>query len=511
MTAVPALAPYRNKMKWIAAAVVALSLFSLLMQDSSTANSWQSSIQSPLTISIPTLAFRTNAPGRLIGLALTIITLGAIFVTQRHRDNENESSSRELDWPLLLVSLSAGLLTLLPANLATLAITWTVLDIVTAAIWILAIENPRDALVHWGAGAVGILSLWCAILPLQATGSNTTMPITVSPVSWMGAALFLAVALRLAPFPFHLVRPVVNGDKRIQPTCRTCLQIIPLAAGVWMLTQIQTWNVLPSFSLQLFSAVLLTGIVACGLLAWLPKEYPRVTRWIIAGQVGMTVMAALWAGPDTALAEGIALLLGGGLLIHYTGRDNNALENRIAVGVGIIALAGFPLTWGGDGRFALFNIWINRGQGLNLLLAGGSYLLLLGAAIKLILHAEFLDTDRLNRILVGIGFGLPAVGLFIRSGATAQQHFVVWLAILLPVGGGALLAWGAHSLQPLQQEIEPWLHNVLSLDWLAVSMGKAGRTAGQITHGIHQVLEGEGALLWVLAMLILGWLLMQIR
>lgn len=508
---IPSLAPYRGKTKWAAAAVIAISFLSLVLQGN-TIKSWQAAaptVQS-VAIKLPALALRLNTPGRYLGLVLIVITLGAVLVSRSRKEDEN-NTVQEPAWPLVLFSLAAALLTFLPANLLTLAVVWTVFDVITAAIWMGVTGNARDALLHWSTGAASILLVWCAVLALQAHGTLPDLPLTELPAGWMGTALFLAVALRLGPFPFHLGRPVINTDKQVFPICRTCLQVIPPASGVWLLTQIQVWSAIPTFSRLFFSALLMTGLLACGLLAWLPREYPRVSRWIVAGQAALVLLAAMWAETGTALAEGVVLLLAGGLLIHYTGQEIHTPENRAAAAIGIAALAGLPLTWGGDGRLALMDAWISQGWGYYVLIASGTYMLLLGAAIKLVIHAQPMELDLRDRILVGAGFGLPALGLFIRSGPLVPDHAVIWLAILLPAAGGAVLAWWAHSLQPLQQEIEPWLHNALSLDWLRSLAGRIGQIAGQVTHGIHQVLESEGALLWVLATLILGWMLMKIR
>jgi len=495
----------------VAAGIVGLSLLMLLIGPRSAGTTWQITNWSSLAILTPSLALQANRAGRLLGSATVAAVLGAMLVTLK-RSDQSEPQEQPTTWVLGLVVLTAGLLTLLPANLLTLALAWTILDSALAAAWLLAPDKREGqrqtaALLSWGAGAASTLLLWAAAIPLHAEFASQEINSLAVREGWMGTALILAVLLRLAPFPFHLGHPLLESGRSDRPASRMTRQLVPLAAGAWLLAQIASWDAMPTLAFQVISALLLTGLVGSALLVWLPSEDQRAIRWIISGQAGMVALAGLWAGPEAALAEGMTLILAGALLTLYVSLEHSPAESKIATGLGIIALTGLPLTWGGDGRFPLYQAWLDDGWGLYLFLAAGAYLLLLGAAGKSLLKPITAPADRDQRIFCGAGLGVLALGLLLRGSPIPAGGFVVWLAILLPLVVGALLAWEADSLRPIQDDIEPWLSPALSLDWLRRLGSQVGGAAGRGIHAVQAVLEGEGALLWVLVVLALGWLL----
>ncbi len=491
-------------LQWAAAGVVAAALLAVLLTGRDTGVFHSITSWSPNAVLTPSLAMQGGRAGRLLGAALAAITLAAVLIAPR-----TAQANPPIRWPLALVTLAATLLTLLPANLLTVALAWTALDGVTAAAWLFARpegDRQLNPLLSWGTGAAGTLLLWAAALWLQADLAFQRIS-SLGVAGAMGTALVLAIALRLAPFPFHLGRP--QPQSRF-PELELGLQFAPVAAGAWLLTQIPTWEYMPLLAHRIFSALLLTGVVGSGLLAWLPLEDRRAMRWVVTGLAGLTLLAGLWAGAEAALAEGITLILAGGLFMLLAGRQTATLEIKIAAGLGVAALAGLPLTFGGAGRLALYASWVGQGGGLYLLLGAGACLLLLGAASKALFRPAPAAIEPVDRILVGIGLGLPALGL-LHTGPLPAGNAAVWLAIAAPLIGGALGAWSADSLRPLQQEIEPWLHPLLSLRWLRNWSASVGRVTGRATHAAHQVLEGEGALLWVAVLLALGWFLLTNR
>jgi hypothetical protein len=342
--------------------------------------------------------------------------------------------------------------------------------------------------------------------------------------------LILAIILRLAPYPFHLfqgrVRPLCRpvrttreprlgaektetlpGSAR-RPLLATISQLASCAAGIWLLAQVSGWEAMPFLSRQIISALLLTGLAVSGLLAVLSSGERQAAGWIMTGQAGIVALAGLWCGPKAALAEGMVLILAGGLLSLLSQIAAQSLETRIAGGVGVGALAGLPLTWGGAGRFLLYEGWLREGPPLHLLLASGAYLLLLAAAARPLFHPPSRLLAGQERLAAGGGLGLLALGLLLRSSPVAAATGPVWLGILIPLGGGVLLAWGAESWRPLQQAPATRLWELLTLRPVHRLAERMASRVGAGVRSAHDLLEGEGALLWVLILLALGWLLL---
>jgi hypothetical protein len=511
---------------WITIATVALLL--MLIRSSVVAVPHQVTAWSSLVTLIPPLTLQSNQPGRLLGLGFAAVVLAGFVIPRDDQRQDNGKpagptqptglTASEKEGALLIVVLAISLVTLLPADLLCLTLSWALLDGITAAAWLYAVrprnnDQWRRVLLSWGGGAAATLLLWGATLPLQADFAPQRIPLPAL-AGWSGTALTLAILLRLAPFPFHILggRCHLLGEppgREQQSGLLIALQAAPAVAGIWLLGQLPAGEALPPLWHELIRALLLTGLVGCGLLAWLSRKEHQTVGWILTAQAGVVVLAGLSAGPEAALAEGMALLLAGGILTLYTQQENLAVENRIAGGLAVVALAGLPLTWGGEGRLRLYQSWLADGSGLSIFLAAGAYLLTTAAAARIVLRPAPTPLDREARIRVGVALGLPALGLLMPSASPAVQvDLPVWLAVLIPLGGGVFLAWSAPSLLPIQERTPPWLPQLLALDWLTSLIGQTGSLIGRAAQAVHQVLEAEGVLLWVLIGLALGWMLL---
>lgn len=512
-------------------AIVAVALLLMLVQNRDVVAPHQISSWSSSAILIPPLTIQSNQPGRILGLAFAAVVLAGFLILRGDQRDENGTSAGptrqaglatpEMDGVLLIAILAISLVALLPANLLCLTLSWAILDVITAAAWLYAVRPGKDdqwrrILSSWGAGAAATLLLWSATLPLQADFAPQHLS-SLTVAGWSGIALTLAILLRLAPFPFHVLGGRAHilgesGSREQRSGLFLALQTAPAVAGIWLLGQLPGSEALPPIWRQLMSALLLTGLVACGLFAWLSRREHRTVGWILTAQAGIVVLAGLWSGPEAALAEGMVLILVGGILQPYAQQESLAIENRIAGGIGVAAMAGLPFTWGGDGRLTLYQSWLATGSGLNIFLAAGAYLLIMAAAARTVLRPAAVPLDREERIRAGAALGLPALALLMRTGLPpVAVNLPVWLAILIPLIGGVFLAWSAPSLAPIQERIPPWLPRLLALDWLPSLVGQIGRLFGRAVQAVHQVLEGEGALLWVLIGLALGWMLLTTR
>jgi hypothetical protein len=156
----------------------------------------------------------------------------------------------------------------------------------------------------------------------------------------------------------------------------------------------------------------------------------------------------------------------------------------------------------------LYEGWLREGPPLHLLLASGAYLLLLAAAARPLFHPPSRLLAGQERLAAGGGLGLLALGLLLRSSPVAAATGPVWLGILIPLGGGVLLAWGAESWRPLQQAPATRLWELLTLRPVHRLAERMASRVGAGVRSAHDLLEGEGALLWVLILLALGWLLL---
>ncbi len=531
--------------RWAAPAAVAVAL--LLIASGTGAAPQNVARYSWAGRSAP-LILQGNEPGRLLGVALAAAVLAATLVFPRFEggsdsaDREGTPLSSGTECAVLLVALAATLIALLPGNLLSLIVAWAALDGVVVAAWLLlpATEHQRSAaLTSWAAGAAGTLFLWAAAVllpPGYAFGGIRSS--TASEGMWV--ALSLAVLLRLAPFPFHLHRswvhcgrpgllvgavtaaesaglqrrpegaPSRDTDVDQEPPASVpwpqLANLMQAASGVWLLARLVGLEEMPVAWRQVVTALLLTGLAGSGVLAWLSENGREAAGWIIAGQAGTVILVGLWAGPDAALAEGGVLILAGSLLILCASLKTAGIAGRVAGCAAVAALGGLPFTRANMGRFLTYGNWLSDSWGLYLLLAAAAHLLFLAAGAKVVFRPLTARPGQMQRMATGIGLGLPAIGLLSWSRGLATGEPLVWLAVLIPAGGGALLAWGGGSARPLQQEVLQRVRPLLRLGWLHQLTGAAISTVGRALCAVRNTLEGEGALFWMVLMLVLGWL-----
>ncbi len=503
--------------------LIAIALITVLFVWPAVAPSSQVTQWSSLPILTPSLALQGNKPAQYLGAGLLVTLLAITIGTSSWKELDGIHSGEDQASPAtksgkksaLLIVLATSLVSILPANLLTLVLAWAILDCVTAVTWLIIFRPETDDewrrfLINGSSGLIATLFLWSANLPLQANLAFQDWG-SLHLEGWAGIGITLAVLFRLSPYPLHLLRrrawPNGGGSQIALPSA---LQAGSVTAGIWLMAHIPGWASLGDLELQLFSALLLTGLAACGLLAWLSDQQQRAAGWILTGQAGIAALAGMWAGPDAGLAEGMVLILAGGLLAIQGKIKERSTESLVAGGIGIAALAGFPLTWGANGRFLLYQEWLDNGWGLYLLLATGAQLLILAAAGRLYLGFPSQPAKHSERLILGLALALPSATLLIKPGPLFPQGSVlVWLAIVAAAGGGALLAWGAETIQSFQVQAATRLRAPLTLGWLRRLTINCCRLVGRAAQSLHSVLEGEGALLWVLILLILGWLMLS--
>ncbi len=476
---------------------------------------------------IPPLTIQPSQAGSALSLGFAAIMLSIFLTSQSRRSHEDQSSEGRGKWALssldksrasLIVIIVAGLITLLPASPSGMMLSWVLLDAIIGLGWLYESGSGRDIqyrrrILGWGTGAVATLLLWGATIPMQmGTSVQRISSLTLS--GWSGIALTLAVLLRLSPFPFHILgsRSLASHEtsgREQRWVLELALQTAPIVAGVGLLAQLSGTDALPSPLGPLVSALLLTGLVACGILAWLSEKDDQTVGWILTTQAGFVVLAGLSAGPEAALAEGMVLILAGAILQSNASRAGATVEVRIAGAIGIAAMAGLPLTWGGNGRLALYQVWLDSGRGLYILLAAGASLLTISAAARMMLRPATHTPTVEERVANGIAMAILAL-ILVKPGISplTEVDLPVWLAIMIALCGGALLAWGAPSLAPIHAQTPSWLPPFLSLVWLTSLADRLGGAAAGALQSVQQVLEGEGALLWLLIGLALGWMLL---
>lgn len=191
---------------------------------------------------------------------------------------------------------------------------------------------------------------------------------------------------------------------------------------------------------------------------------------------------------------------------------------------------GIPGTLGFAGRALLYGAWAQAGQWPLLAVAVVTQAVLGAALVRILLRppdeafpqrlplaAATLAGELLLAVpLVVLGLvpdGLAALlGLDVRpsfADLLGNAAAAVWLTLVLAVAGVLLVYRYDRGLRATRVTARPWLTAVLNLRWL-YRLGL--RVAGAVTvvvRAMANLLEGEGALLWTLIVLLLAWLFLS--
>ena len=415
---------------------------------------------------------------------------------------------------LVLLLAAAALLTVWGATMPVYLIGWTLVVLIwLGLLWLdngAALDVPRLKMPLM-LYLIPILLLWLAVL-LARTGI-----LDIS--GWPNAAItavLIAIAFQISAWPLHRWQRAVRFKS---PLLDGLGQIMPAVVGFSLLARLAGVTGLAVGAVYLLALSGLLGLFAGirqALIHW--RSQSQMAPGITMAIIHLTLLIGLWTTGEVVASSVRTLALAGGMLFLAASIGNISRHRwwrLVALVVAQAALVGLPLTAGFVGLSSLYDTW----------LAGGSLLLVLVTAllhvplvtaVTLYMLQDFDEENKeidaagtsISRWLGDMALLLTAVGLISLAGLTSLRaiSILTWLAILLPPAAGILLyhyAGGKRDWQtawhrafsfdlPLRMVIEQIRDG---LRWLNTAVGDA-----------LAILEGEGALLWLLAFLLLFWL-----
>lgn len=429
------------------------------------------------------LADATSWP---FALALATLALATIL-TGIGRLEDLEAGA----WTGSLAISALGILAVLAGNPLTLALAWTVLDVVELVLLLVRMPDAlrrRNVVVHFATSLLGTFLLLYA----DALALNLGAPLTFAAIpAGVGLPLFLAAGLRLGVLPLHL--PFVR-DPDLRRGLGSILRLTAPAASLVLLVRVAGSVVFePLWLLQALLA--LTALYAAIAWARLPDELVGRPFWIL-GTAALAFAAALQGDRAATLAWSLLLLLPGGVLF-FSGRPGR--WRRISGGLALLAVLGLPLTPGaaGVGLYEPFH-WTH------LILLPAHALLFFGYLRHVWRPLPAAETPAERWIQAVHPGGLLLV--------LASYWLAGWPGFGLPPGGwalaaivliGSLLALLARRGPRLPAALFEGLDRVFSLRWLFVLLGRLLEGIGRIVRGFNRLLEGESGMLWALLLVAL--------
>jgi len=259
---------------------------------------------------------------------------------------------------------------------------------------------------------------------------------------------------------------------------------------------------------------------------------PRLgLTYVVIAQSGLALLAGLWGSvlAVQALAgQSLTLLLGCALVYLSNGHDERRLWASVFSGVGALALLGAPLTVGFLGASGLYGGLLGAGNWpvlvgvfvAQVLLAAGLLRAVFwpgqpveGEPLRQAVYFGGLALLAAVAVLAGVFtgwfnpvLGAPRLGL---PGWTGRPSLVAAVVVVITALGGVVLWRFETAVRARAEVVAVALTSLFRLDWLYRLVWGVIHLAGTLILNLAAVLEGEGAVLWALVVVLLAWLLFK--
>ena len=486
----------------ISTGLAAVAMFPLAQQLPATAVAldWR-----PVTLFGSTVGLRVDSTAWLLGVALLIAGF-AVALTWLVVPAQGQSAPRAL----VLAMLAVGLASVFAANLLTLAISWGMLDALFG-LTLLArggTGSGRRAQVGLGLNGLATLAVWIVAVLVEQGHISPYWHLLILP-STARILMGLAAALRLGLYPLHLWQPVEligELDRAI------LIYLIPAAAGLALWVRLAVIQALPEGNW--WPTIALATALIGGLQTWLQPGPRESLPHLALGYGGMLILAATSARiPITALVAGSTSWVLG-LTLLFIGRPFTR-STWLWAGLsafGAATLAGFPLTVGFIGRSVLYQSLL-RGPLWMLALALIAETLLISAMLRRLIVPDpepMMPKGVLAHIGYAIALAVAAAPLLVPGVIRTSEVRPLtnlrtedWIAWAIPLVGAVALMLTSTRMSHRVRRWGTIAGQVIRLDWLYSMALPALRAPARLGLFLADLLEGDGAFLWMLVILAL--------
>jgi hypothetical protein len=423
-----------------------------------------------------------------------------------------QQHSNTAAWSGSLIITAAGILSVQSANLVTLLLTWTAIDLIELGI-LLFTGQDKDT----DNRAVFTFSM-------RVTGTILVLAAAVqSPQTWYSfdffsaptqSALFflIGIGLRVGLLPFHLP---YQAEPPMRRGVGTVLRLVTASTCLVALARI------PSGVVETGGATVLLCITALAAfysaLSWVTSRDELAGRpfWITT-LAALAITSVIRGFPQGAMVWGTVLILSGGCLFLFSARN---LKVAYIPVLGLWGLAGLPFSPAASG-------WAGLTVGpvpiLNGIFIASHVFLVLGYARHALKVGEPLNgMERWVQLIYPFGLMiLPIIHLALGLGGWDGSRTVgVWWASLCSVFFSSLFGYGYYRFgyglpavsgpspwnwwRTALGKVYVWITGALSLAWLYRLIGGFYRFLGRLVNIVTIILEGDGGVLWAFVLLIL--------
>lgn len=460
-----------------------------------------------------------NAPAWVFSLAFLTILLMAGFSSLTSLENVSKLPAVCLS----IIGLS-GLLTLWAGSLLSLAFALAMLDVsVFASLFFLRqrteVNLEEDTIgrrisVTLGFDLLSTLSVIAAALFAVLGTGGAELPFQ------SGLALLVAAVFRVSSFSFTASQS--SATSAIPPEINLFVNVTAFIVAGRLLFTAAPALALGEVNGRLLLVLLVLGLYGA-LRVWLFSA-PRIgLMQVVFAQACLLALTAVFGGAlaqTAVMMQTFAVALGLGILFTYQKPRHNAQVFIVLAFIGAAALVGLPLTAGFVGQYAFLSGLSEARQWMLLVVALLIQVLLVTGYLRILFgnNPDDLPESQYSPGYLTVLLGLPCLLVFVFGilpiVVTSLGGFTLGFSFTEIATAPGFLAVGA-TLFALMLGVVLWYLDAM-LRPLLISIREALFSTGgdvvssnalkgatRFSNGIGAVLEGEGAVLWALVLIVL--------
>lgn len=479
---------------------------------------WHLPQQTPVSNWLPFSQF-TDSP--ILGLdgsswpymfALASLSLAVILTASARLDPLASPTA----WMGVLSLSAAGILAVLSANLLTLILAWSLLDLIELVI-LQANSSDRSLGVQTVIGFSARVTGTVLVMVASIYNSSQQLPPTFASLPTASALLLLlACGLRLGVLPLHLGS--IQGSV-LRRGLGTTLRMVSAASALVVLARLPARSVPEPLAAPLLALTALASLYSAAAWASSQNELEDRPYWMIA-LGGFAIGCVIEGRAGASLAWGMALILSGSVLFLYSARRRQVMWIPLLALLGMSGLALTPTASGWTGLLA-------GSPSFSKALFLPAQALLIVGFIRSILRTgdDLAHMERWIQAIYPVGLAVLVLaqlftGLIgwpgsLSAGVWWATPFSLliagagWLAVILwrrrTGGSDAISRWYAITAR----RTGAFLAAFFNLSWLYRALWWIYRRLLQMIEVVTRILEGDGGVLWALVLLALFVSLIQ--
>lgn len=441
----------------------------------------------------------------LYAMSLSLLALGALLTASARLQRDVSPPA----WAGILSILAVAMLAVYAANLLSLVLSWTLMDLIELVILQANSRERRIGLQTVTAFAVRVSGSFLVLTAILLVRGQNLPPTFASLPPREALLLLFASGLRLGVLPLHLTAVQSPVARR---GLSTALRMASAGSVLPVLARLPVGAVPAAWQTALLALLALAALYSAA--AWLTAPDVLTARpfWLIA-TASMAVVCVVHGQPSASLAWGILLILPGSVFFLYSATQPGTVVFPLIALAGMSGLPFTPLSAGWSGVLPRALSPLEWAFLLPL------PLLLLGA-----LRFAFVEGDPLRQMerWIQVVYPLGLMVLILGYWLVGVLGMSLYPARESLIGGGATLGlvalgWGAailarrrfpawfesEAVRRSGERIGAFLSDLFGLAWMYRLIGWLYQRVAGVFDLLSSLLEGSGGMLWVFVLLAL--------